>query len=340
MVKFQGKHWDLCITRNFFFFHNCLDGLQYSYLNKYGLSRNDPLVISKDGRFGFIFHNREQIRNYNRSVENICLSPIKLKKIETLYYKFGKELLKASSELEKRITRKTFENFLEAYKNLSPGLYLTSAIGRHMQELLIDKLRKIYPSLSKLKIDILIFKITYPDEHTPLIESQLSLLGIGAELQKKNFTVRDIKIDAKIYKKFKNYINKYSVIPVNFNEDPWTEKEILEQLKNLMKNNCIIEKEIITEQHKEKIKEAKEALIKIKNKEIENIANSLKIGTLLNEYRKFIFCRASLAYRPFFQKIARKYNISDWRECGKFVPEEIISLYFDKKKKVLDVLDG
>jgi len=338
MVKFQGKHWNLSITRNFFFFHNCLDSLKYSYMKKYGLGRKDPLVISKNGRLGFIFNNIEQLRKYNKIVEGICLSQTKLKKLESKYYKFGRELSIASSELEKKITRKTFKDFLEAYKNLSPSLYLTSAIGRHMSELLVDRLQKIYPSVPKSEIDILISKITYPEKRTPLAESQLSLLQIGAELQKKELTIKDIKIDPKIYKKFKEDIKKYSVIPVNFNEDPWAEKEILEQLENLMKSDCGIEKEKILKGIKEKIKESKEVLAKIKNKEIENIANSLKIGTFLNEYRKFIFCRASLAYRPLFQKIAEKYNISDWRECGKFTPDEIISLYFDKKEEILDVL--
>lgn len=338
MVKFQGKHWFISITRNFFFFHNCLDSLQYFYLKKYGLAKKEPLVISKNGRLGFIFNNREQLKKYNKSVEKICLSPTKLKKLEAKYYKFGKELLIASFKLEKEITHKTFKDFLNAYKNLSPGLYLTSAIGRHMSELLMDKLKKAYPSISQSKLDILIAEITYPEKHTPLSESQISLLEIGAELQENKIAAENIKTHSEIYKKFKRHFNKYSVIPVNFNEDPWDENNLLEQLKNLMRNYCRIEKDKLLKQHQEKIKKSKELISKIKNKEIKNIANSLKVGTLLNEYRKFVFCRASLAYRPLFRKIAEKYNLSEWRECGKFTPDEIISLYFDKNEKILDVL--
>ena len=207
-----------------------------------------------------------------------------------------------------------------------------------MFELLVTKLRKIYPTLSQKDLDTLISEITCPPKFTPLTKSQLSLLEIGAELQKKKIGAEEIMAYPEIYKKFKNHVKKYSIIPVNFTEDPWTEKEILDQLKNLMKIDCREEKGKILKQHKIKIKKSKEFLVKVKDKEIKNMVNSLKVGTFLNEYRKYIFCRANLAYRPLFQKIAERYGLSNWRECFKFTPQEIIDLYFDKKSHILNVL--
>ena len=278
------------------------------------------------------------MEKYRKKLENICLDKNKFKKLESTYFKFGDKLWNTSEYLEKNLNITSFKNFINAYRNLATGLVITTHIGRHMHTLLINSLQKYYPKISKQELDILIGNITYPNKNTPLIESQLLLLEIGEELQKKKLNINKIKNNPKIYKIFKNYIKKYSFIPVNFNEESWTEKQILEQLKNLMKNNCSKERKNILRQHKEKVKLSQELLRKIRNNKIKEIANSLKKGTFLNEYRKYIFCRASLAYRLLFKKIAELYNLSDWRECWKFSPDEIIRLYFNDEKKLIKVL--
>jgi hypothetical protein len=339
MVNFQGKNWYLTVTRNISLFTSTLDVVgHYFYSRKYDLIPRESLIIVKNGRQASVFINKENIFKYHQQLEKVCLSPKRLRKIEAAYYKFGNNLLKASNLLEKNLTRQSFQNFIKAYSYLAAGLYLTIGIGRHMSELLVTKLKKIYPTISQKDLDILISEITYSPKFTPLTKSQLSLLEIGAELQKEKIEPQEIMTQPKIYKKFKDHIKKYSAIPVNFTEEPWTEKEILDQLKNLMKTDCQKEKENILKQHEMKIKKSKEVLAKIKNKEIKNIVNSLKVGTFLNEYRKYIFCQANLAYRPLFQKIAERYKLSNWRECFKFTPHEIINLYFNQKLQILNIL--
>jgi phosphohistidine swiveling domain-containing protein len=180
--------------------------------------------------------------------------------------------------------------------------------------------------------------ITYPDKHTPLVESQISLLTIGAKLQKKKIKPGNIKNHVEIYQLLKNYLKKYSSIPVNFTENPWSEEDITNQLKDLMKEDCQKEKQKISIQHKERIKKSKLILKKINNQKVKNIADSLKAGVFLNEYRKCVFCRASLAYRPLMRAIAEKYGLTSWKECWKLTPQEISRLYFGGDKRILNVL--
>lgn len=341
MEKINPQNWFLVITRNMSLFQACFDiAGHFLFSKKYGLIPKGHIIIVERGVRSFIFSEQEGNEKYYKSIEKVCLSKQRLEKLERIYYKFGPNLLKASRELEKTLTRQSFQNFIRAEKHLSAGLYLTTAIGRHLPELFNKQIKQIYPKISQEKIDLIISDVTYPKKFTFLTESQILLLEIGAELQKQKISVDNIKSAPKIYRKFKDYLQKYSMIPVNYNEEPWTEKQCLNQLKNLIKINCKKEKGEILKQHRERIKRAEEKLSKIKNEKIKLIVYSLQLGSFLNEYRKYIFCLASLAYRPLFQKIAKKYKLSDWREIWKLTPEEIIRLYFQGGKKLLRVLPG
>jgi phosphohistidine swiveling domain-containing protein len=340
MVKFNGQEWDITITRNLPLFHiySEMTG-QVLYAKNYGIITRHTVAICQNGRRVFYFAEKENLKEYNKSVEKICLSPSKFKKMEKTIYKFGDNLSEASGNLERKVSLAPFKTFVECYQQLIPALYLGSAIGRHMLGLLFLNLKKLYPSASQTELDILAGEITYPKKNTPLTESQTELLKIGAALQKKGLSANDIGRDKDIYKKFKNYFKKYRVIPVNFCEESWTEKEIIGHLSNLMQGGCAKELKNILEQHKKRIKLCEEKLSKIKDKKIKQIALSLQIGTLLNEYRKFIFCRASLAYRPLFELIAKLNGLSNWKELWKLSSDEIINLYFKKDRRVLKVLN-
>jgi len=339
MVEFNGQEWNIIITRNLPLFHVYSEMVgQVLYAKEYKMISLAMIGIVKNGKRVFYFAEKENMKKYNAAVEMICLSPKRFKELEKTYYKLGKGLLRASAQLENKINLANFKNFTTAYQRLIPSLFLTSAIGRRMADLLSADLKKKLPKAGQQEIDILIGNITYPSKHTPLTESQIELLGIGAILQKNNLSAEKIKNNPLIRKKFKKYIQKYSVIPVNFNEEPWSEEDILKQLQNLMRNNCVDEKENIVKQHNYRMKIRRQELDKINNKRIKQIAFSVQIGTLLNEYRKFVFCRASLAYRPLFKKIAKLYNLSDWKELWKLSPDEITNLYFKKDKNILKII--
>ena len=181
--------------------------------------------------------------------------------------------------------------------------------------------------------------ITYPSGHTPLLESQLALLTIGAEIQRREIAVKNIVLTPDIYAKLRIYEKKYGAVPVGYTEDPWSEKQILEQLKTLLLIDCKKELDQLSGAHEERVRRAQLALKKITSPKIRQIARALQVGTFLNEYRKYVFCKASLAYRPLFKKIAARYELADWRECWKLTPDEISRLYFGKQKEVLRALE-
>jgi phosphoenolpyruvate synthase/pyruvate phosphate dikinase len=339
-IKFKNEYWYSSVTRNMSLFQSCFDVAgHFLYSKKYGVAIKKHLFIVENGTKMHACVTNTNKREYQKSVEKICLSAKKIKKLEDAYHKFGNNLLKASMALEKNISLKTFKDYKEANLHLSAGLFLTTTIGRHMYELLKIELKKLYPKMSAEEMDILIGSITYPSDFTPLAKSQISLLDIGAQLQRKIAGYGEIGKYNNIQKKFEKHLNNYAFIPVNFNEDPWSRQEILLQLKNLMKYDCQAEKNRTQQEHLRKIKLAKKLLQDICNKKINLIAQSLQTGTILNEYRKYIFCRASLAFRPLFEKISAGHNLAGWKECWKLAPDEIERLYFNKDLRILDFLD-
>lgn len=339
MIKFQNKNWQLSVTRNMSLFQSCLDvGGHFLYSQKYGLPPLEHLFIVKNGSVMFAHSNKNNIAKYNKAIEKICLNPSKLKKLEKTYHKYGKNLLQASEKLEKNTGARNYKNYISANLHLAAGLYLTTAIGLRIYFLLSERLKKLFPLLSAENLDILIADITYPPKSTPLIKSRLDLLSLCLALQKKKIKPNQIKKFPKLYKKFENYCEKHSFIPVNYNEDPWSEKEIFNQLESIYKINCQKEKKLITKTQREKIKIAKRKLKEIGDREIKNMAIALQTGTFLNEYRKNIFCRASLAYRLLFKEIAGRFKLKNWQECWKLTPDEIYDLYFKNNTKIIKII--
>jgi len=338
MVEFLGRHWHLSITRNLSFFQACFDAVgQIRYAEKFGAAPIEEAYVVKDGRHTSIFHNEENMKTVYARMEEICSSPRKLRRLEKAYGASGTALLRASDRLEKNPDAAAFKAFVPVAQRLAAGLSLTTIIGRCMPEILTARLKAAFPGKNQSELDAIVGEVTYPAKHTPLVESQLSLLAIGAELQKKQAAAREVKKYPAVYRRFRTHVRKYSVIPVNFNEEPWSEEDIIGQLGDVMKKDCATEIRSISKRHEAKVKRASELLKKM-DSETRVVARSLQAGTLLNEYRKFVFCRASLAYRPLFKKIAEQHGLGDWRELWKLTPDEVFELGFRRNKKILRFL--
>ncbi len=337
MIRYKNKNWEVFVTRNMSFFHDCCETMGVvRYAKNFGVSpRYQIPIITENGTRTTIFNNEEILRNFGNSVTQLCLSP-RIKSLKKIYKNYGNKLLEASKKIEKDFSLKTYREFIEAYEKFTPSLPLTATLGRIMHELLIEELAKLYPLKNKQEIEFIASKITYPKERTPLFNSQLSLLKIGRYIQENE--IKNFKENEKINEMVELYRRKYSHIPVNFNEEPWSIDDIFSQIKEILKINCQKEIKILLKSHQIKIKERNKILKKINNPRILQIALSLQIGTYLNEWRKNVFSRASLAYRPLFQEIAHKFNLSSWKEIWKLTPAEIEKLYYKNDKKVLKVL--
>ena len=338
-MHMKYSDWILTISRNMSFFQACLDiSGHYKYSKYYNLISVKHAGLTHDGFQTYLFTNKDSLAEYLKYLEDYLLAPGNLQILEKQYAKYGRKLLLASNQLERHYTLKNYKEYILAQNISCAGLFLTAAIGRHMLSVLEIELKKYYDNLSNAEMDILMSDLTYPTKHSPLAKTQIELLQIGALLQSKKLSVKDLPSDKIAASKFGKYVEEYAYVPVNFNENPWTASEIKKQLSELMKGNCTREIKKLTDINKQKIKRSKIKLARIKNSKIKRLVKILQSGTYLNEYRKFVFCRASVAYRPLFQAIADKYQLSGWRECWKLSPREIERLYFRNDKKVLQIL--
>jgi len=340
MVRFKGRVWTPSITRQMSFFHSCMAVVGSTVHAKlYGLPKKDEIYVTRNGRLSVVFWPTDDMEKYQYSLGNLCSSPNQLMRLSSTYHRLGSSLWHSSNALEKQLPSVgVYRRYRLAYERLTAGLSLTSVIGRHIPELLTARLIKLHPSYSNQKVELIISELTYPSEQTPLTKSQLSLLGIGAILQKRRLKIDDFLNYPEIRSQLRDYLKRYGAIPVNFCEDPWSEDDVVQQLRDILNYDCAEEWRKIIKNHNKQCRQTRMLLSRIGDTEIRRWAKALQIGTTLNEYRKFIFCRASLAYRPMFILIAKRCDLADWRECWKFTPDEVESLYFKKDRSALKIL--
>lgn len=335
MITFQSKKWDLAITRNCSFFHSCMAAEGAVKKNTvFGVAPKDEInIITKSLRLS-IFTEEKNLDLYEKSIEKVCLNPKSLRRLQEVYNKKIQDLFKTSKALEENPTEKNYDAFIRSYVTLTSGLFITAILGRHMAKILKSGLHDMFPNFSNAEIEKKMAVLTYPEFRTPLTSSQLELLQLGALMQKKKVLLKDLPSSA-LYKNLIRIESSYKFIPVNYTEDPWTEQQMMSQLGDMLKKDCMAELESLNKSHKQKVKAMKLELGDIPNAELRQVARSLQIGTLLNEKRKFAFCRAGLAYRPLFVSISQKYKLDSWKEVWQLTPEEVKRLAFHNAGSVL-----
>ncbi len=316
-------------------FQACFDvGGHTRFSRSYGLLAPGHQILCENGKRVYIFQSKTGLEKYLARLERVCLSPAAFQKIQTEYRNNGKKLWKASQVLEKNFSKTAFSDFCEAEYRLAAGLFITTSIGRHMGIVLREALTAYFPKKSEQGMDRLLSVITYPATHTPLFLSQKMLLQVGALMQKKS-KGRDQFQSAQTQKLIRKYMHRFSFIPVNFNEEPWSVADIEKQIRDLMRHSCAQQLKILQHDHLQRVQEQKTLLRTIRNPKIRQLAKVLQAGTSLNEYRKYIFCRASLAYRPFFASVAKEHGLSSWKDLWKLTPTEVSALAFQKKRSAL-----
>ena len=103
----------------------------------------------------------------------------KIEYISNRYHVFAEELLDALHHALIDLTPDTWQTFQEQCRRFAGGLSITSIIGRVVPEVLIEKLSQ--KGYSEEQISDALAVITYPEDHTPLFDSQLDLFQIGKE---------------------------------------------------------------------------------------------------------------------------------------------------------------
>lgn len=308
--------WQPTVTRNMSFWHQCLsvEG-SYKHQRDFGVdSKFDYLSFTVDGVHTTAFGYTENLKEMGVAVLEAVNSDEKIAELERKYVVHGDELKQALQNCLQNLSAETWERFVSLYRLYTAGLIIPTIIGRQGSELLMRKLAE--SGIAEKDIENTVNIITYPSKHTPLFDSQLELLEIGARVQNG---VSGSDTDRAL----QSWVEKYGHIPVNFCDDPWTIADAQKQLESVMQKDCTAELKRLEQNHEAKVTAVKEELDKISNQEISVLARALQTGTNLNEYRKNVFSWVSLHYRPLFADVARMAGSGSWRDCFYYYPQEM-----------------
>ncbi|TAJ13116.1 hypothetical protein EPO56_03495 [Patescibacteria group bacterium] len=323
LLEVLGVKWQFGVTRNMSFLHQCLSSAGHFFdTQDFGVKVHQiQLALTEHGTHTSIFTDPANMKDYVAAILETINTTQKVTALKNKYETFAKDLFISLDNLNKEQTKEAWIDFSKKYQRMSAGLFLTTVIGRAGGDLLAKKLKEV--GVTEQTIPDVIGLITYPDEHTPLFNSQLDLLIIVADQQKgKVFDLDD---------QLTGWLNKYGYIPVNFCDEPWSIEDIKTQFDSLLKKDCVKEVERYVSDNKNKIKLKKEKLDELNNNEITTIAYAIAEGTYLNEFRKSVFSKVSLSYRNFFRTVAQKINSSDWRDCFYLMPDEITKILNGEK---------
>lgn len=323
ILEVLGGKWQLEVTRNMSFLHQCLSSAGHFFdTQDFGVKVHQiQLALTEHGTHTSIFTDPANMKDYVGSILETINTTQKVTVLKNKYETFAKDLFISLDNLNKKETKEAWIDFSEKYQRMCAGLFLTTVIGRAGGDLLAKKLKEV--GVADQLIPDVIGLITYPDEHTPLFNSQLDLLTIVADQQKEKVFNLDQQLAG--------WLDKYGYIPVNYCDEPWSIDDIKTQFNSLLKKDCVKEVERYVSDNKNKIKLKKEKLKELNNDEITTIAYAIAEGTYLNEFRKSVFSKVSLGYRNFFRVVAKKINSSDWRDCFYLIPDEITKILDGEK---------
>ncbi|MFA6050780.1 MAG: PEP-utilizing enzyme [Candidatus Paceibacterota bacterium] len=322
-VKHKNKKWIFSVTRNLSFWHQHVSGKGYiSGMPKFGIEFTlTSAAVTFNGTETHVFFDETELANFADKVTQYVMRKSNVVSLEKKYRSFAKEFIASVDGINRKLTPASFELFLNRYTDYCAGLMLTLALGRMVHRRLVERL----DDLKIGNIDNIVSLITYPDESTPLMESEKEMVRIGALCQKSNLESK------KIESLLKRWLQKFQHIPVNFCEEPWIMDDAKKMLSEFLKKDC---KKIAAEQkrnHGQKIKEKKNLLKQIKDQMVENLSYAIAKGTIFNEFRKNIFSRVSLEYRDVFSELASRGGSKDWRDCFYLTSDEMLDLASGKK---------
>ena len=314
-MRIANQDWILTATRNMSFWHQCIsDEGYYPHTADFGVEvRPYILHLTIDGTKTTLFHTEPNLTEYGQAILAAVSSEEKIKQLKHRYQQKSVELFTALENCRQALTLENWDAFSEEYRGFTSGLLITTVLGRVGTERLTEKLQQLgYPAP---EIPNIIGTITYPAERTPFFCSQLDLLKIGERIQTNPEALRDELLE--------QWLEKYGCIPVNFCEEPWTMAEAVQQLEQTLQMDCSAEISVLEANHAKGVENAASLIEELGNEDVQILAHALAEGTYLNEFRKNVFSRVSLAYRPLFAKIAAGAGSDNWRDCFYLTPDEI-----------------
>ncbi|MEI6588262.1 MAG: PEP/pyruvate-binding domain-containing protein, partial [Candidatus Moraniibacteriota bacterium] len=332
LFSIGGAEWFLAVTRNTPLWHQYLS-IQGNYHNMkdFGIDcRLNILALVIDGTQCPMFFYRPNVDDVHKKIIISACQRGQIDKIEQQYLFYANDFLASLEACKSKLTCENWKKFQDNYQRFTAALYISTAIGLAGGELLELQLKKI--GIEDSKIPATIATITYPEKHTPLFQSQIDLLTIGKSIQEKIISKKEIAKD------LDQWLENYQHIPVNFCEEPWTQKEAKKQLQDMLAENCHEKLMAFQKSHRDRTRKKWKIVKEINNEKISILADVIARGTYLNEYRKNIFSKISFEYRGAFKEIARKGGSNNWRDVFYLTPEETISLLEGEKLSIRKIV--
>ncbi len=326
------QEWDYFVFRNMSFWHQWISNYGHFYCYKqWGM--NVPIIllsITTEGIHTQVFKTPENKRRSDEDILRLFSTKKRINLLESRYKKFTNNLLNSLSACKKSLTVKNWKRFEKDYMIYTHGLALTATMGRAGLEALIKRIKEI--GVEESEIPNLVSLITYPQIHTPLFNSTIDLLKIAGRIQNGSLK------EGEISKELNWWLKKYSCIPVNFCDEPWSLPDAKKQLDDSLRKDCNQELRQLEKSHKEKVILAAKKIVEIKDEEISLLAFALQKTVYLNEYRKNIFSLVSLEMRPLFERIAKIAGSNSWSDCYYLLPEEIVDILNGELKSIQSIV--
>lgn len=316
-ITVRGEKWETYVTRNMSFWHQYLSSQGiFHHLKSFGVPfepRQLALIIG--GTEAHLLQIPGSLTHECDVVLDAVLGEKKIKALEEKYKHEASLLLSILDTCLCDVTVENWRTFCGQYKKFCAALQITAIVGRAG----VTRLTKRLHDLGNAENDIphLIGTITYPNEHTPLFLSQKELYEIAEKGQRENIS------DSELHKHVSVWLEKHAHVPVNFCEEPWTRETVTAQLSSLKNANTVENLKRLKKEHDEKVKKASKTLEEIGDVEVSALAVTISKGTILNEFRKSVFSKVSLRYRPIFESVALRAGGAGWRDCFYLTAEEM-----------------
>lgn len=333
-LNFKGQNWIPYVVRNMSFWHMYANFPgYYKYFKDFGLSIGLEVVsITLDGIHTHTFVNEKNLAIVGEEISKILTAQGGVAKVRKLFKSYATKLLKSLEKVTKNLNKKNWDKFVVDYQKFTVALNFTAVFGRFGMNQITEKLLGL--GFKEGEIPNIIATATYPKEHTPLFSSQLDLYKISKRL-------KDANDDEQFKEKeLKKWLKNYGHIPVNFCNDPWTFEDAKNQFSVIHKFDSDLSLAKMLADHNQRVLDAKTLQKELKDKEVISLARAIGHATILNEFRKNVFCRVWAEIRDVFKEVAKRGGSDNWRDGFYINHDEMTELLFgepfDLKRVVND----
>jgi len=264
-----------------------------------------------------------------------------LKEFAIKWENLGKDLLKFSKTLDKDFSKvkddrlvSLFKKYVKKNGELSSAINISINIGIILEQEINNLLKLRLKDDQKVQDYFLV--LTSPDRLNENEKESRALLKIGAYLQENNISLE--KLDEKGLKMIDKYISDFGWFNVGRSyRRGYNKEEVVERLRELIKENCKEKLDRIIKSEKENNKRTNEIMDELRfNKEERLLIGVAKYFVFLRTFRMNSFMLSAFYTRSLLAEIAKRINL-DLESLVFMTPEEIIN-YLKGRKISLDII--